>query len=135
MLNDLHALEQLFTQAPCNQHLAPQFIARRGEAEVIIQVRPDMLHGGGVVHGSILFKALDDAATVAAMSLLENEATLTASFNLYFLRPIASGEIRALGRVVKMGKRQILAEAVATDEHGRELARGSGAFMTVPMGG
>ncbi|MDA0245394.1 MAG: PaaI family thioesterase [Chloroflexi bacterium] len=130
---DLARLEQLFSNAPCNQHLAPQFIARKGEAEVIIKVRPDMLHGGGVVHGSIIFKALDDAATIAAMSLLEDQATLTASFNLYFLRPITSGEIRATGRVIKLGQRQIIAEAVAVDENGRELARGSGTFMAVSI--
>ena len=133
MTTSLTRIEQLFHNAPCNQHLAPQFTARPGQGEVVIAVRPDMLHGGGVVHGSILFKALDDAATIAAMSLLEEEATLTASFTIYFLRPIAAGEIRATGRVVKLGQRQIVAEAVAVDEHGRELARGSGTFMAVPI--
>lgn len=126
-------IQKLFSTAPCNQIYNIEYYARAGEGEVIIHVTPELLHGGGVVHGSIIFKTLDDAATIAAMSQLENEATLTSSFNIYFLRPISSGSIRAIGQVVKSGRRQIIAEAVAVDNDGREIARGSGAFFTVPM--
>lgn len=126
-------LEALFTNAPCNQHLAPQFTVRHGEGEVLIKVRPDMLHGGGVVHGAIIFKALDDAATLAGMSLLEEYATLTSSFNVYFLRPLSSGHIRAIGRVIRLGQRVIVAEATAVNEDNIEIARGSGTFMRVAL--
>lgn len=131
--NQYRTLERLFTDAPCNEHLSPIFTARHGEGEVLIEIRPDMLHGGGVVHGSIIFKALDDAATIAGMSLMEEHATLTSTFNVYFLRPVSSGHIRAVGRVVKMGRRVIVAESTAVDEDGFEIARGSGTFMRVPL--
>lgn len=126
-------LVHLFTTAPCNQHLAPRYEARAGEGIVTIRVRPDMLHGGGVVHGSIIFKALDDAATIASMSLVEDSPTLTSTFTIYFLRPIDSGEIRATGRIIRHGRRQILAESMAVDHNGREIARGSGIFMPIVM--
>ncbi len=130
-MSHYRTLERLFTDAPCNRHLSPVFTARHGEGEVLIEIRPDMLHGGGVVHGSIIFKALDDAATIAGMSLMEEHATLTSTFNVYFLRPVSSGQIRAVGRIVKMGRRVIVAESTAVDEDGFEIARGSGTFMRV----
>ena len=126
-------LETLFSTAPCNQIYDITYIAREGEGEVILNITPELLHGGGVVHGSIIFKTLDDAATIAGMSLLKDAATLTSTFNIYFIRPIVSGQLRAVGKVIRMGRRQIIAEAIATDADGREIARGSGTFMTVPI--
>lgn len=128
-MDHLQRLEALFQNAPCNQHLNIVYSAREGEGEVVLHVTPDLLHGGGVVHGAYLFKVLDDAATIAGMSLLPDDATLTSSFTLYFLRPIDKGTITAIGRVIRKGRRQIISEAVAHDENGRELARGSGIFI------
>ena len=54
---------------------------------------------------------------------------LTASFQLYFLRPVQTGEIVATGRVVSQSSRVILAESTAKDGDGNEIARGSGSFM------
>ncbi len=95
----------------------------------MIPVRPEFFHAAGAVHGSVYFKALDDAAFFAANSLVEDVFVLTASFNLYFTRPISAGEIRATGRVIHRSLRLILAESEATDARGRAIARGSGSFM------
>jgi acyl-coenzyme A thioesterase PaaI-like protein len=54
---------------------------------------------------------------------------LTASFNLYLLRPVAAGQMRASGRVVHTTRRLLLAESELRDSEGRPLARGSGSFM------
>lgn len=126
-------LAQIFTTAPCNQYYQATFAVSEGRAEVQLPLRPDFWQMGGVVHGSVLFKLLDDAATVACISLLEEEATVTSTFTIYFLRPISTGIVTAVGQVVRRGKTQLLAEAVAVDETGRELARGSGLFVPVPL--
>jgi uncharacterized protein (TIGR00369 family) len=81
------------------------------------------------MHGSVYFKMLDDAAFFAANSQVEDVFVLTASFNLYFLRPVSEGRIRSEGRVTSRSRRLILAEARLEDDRGRELARGSGTFM------
>jgi uncharacterized protein (TIGR00369 family) len=125
------ALELLYHQGPSNQHLNSKLSVSLGEAVVTIAVRPDMLHGGGVVHGAVCFKALDDAATFAICSLEENQLYLTASFNIHYLRPVSSGMIVARGRIINKARRLVVAEAEAVDENGRKLAYGSGTFMPV----
>ncbi len=94
-----------------------------------VPIRPDLHHAAEAVHGSHYFKVLDDAAFFAAASLTADCFVLTASFNMYFVRPISAGVLVGNGRVVRRSARVILAESVLTDERGRELARGSGSFM------
>jgi uncharacterized protein (TIGR00369 family) len=98
-----------------------------GEAEVVLALRPDFHHAAGAAHGSVVFKCLDDAAFFAANSLVQDALVLTASFTLHFLRPAAAGELVARGKVVHRGRRQLLADAVAT-AGGKEVARGTGTF-------
>jgi uncharacterized protein (TIGR00369 family) len=122
-------LERLYHAAPINEYYRPRLTVGDGRAELVIPVRPEFFHAAGAVHGSVYFKALDDAAFFAANSLVEDVLVLTASFNLYLLRPISAGELRATGRVVHRSLRVILAESELTDAHDRPIARGSGSFM------
>lgn len=122
-------LERMYASAPINQFFRPRLAIRQGEAEVVIPVRAEMHHAAGAAHGAVAFKALDDAAFFAANSLVADVFVLTSQFNLHFLRPVSDGEIRAVGRVLHASKRQVLAEAVATNAQGREIARGTGTFM------
>lgn len=123
-------LERMYQTARVNEFFQPRLVVSEGAAEVVIPVRPEFHHAANAAHGAVLFKALDDAAFFAANSLVEEAFVLTAQFNLHFLRPIAEGEIRATGRVTHFSRRQILAEAVAVNGEGKELARGTGTFMT-----
>jgi uncharacterized protein (TIGR00369 family) len=54
---------------------------------------------------------------------------LTASFNVYFTRPVAEGELRATGVVVHRSRNLIVADSFVLDSNGRQVARGSGSFM------
>lgn len=54
---------------------------------------------------------------------------LTASFQLYFLRPVSEGKLTAHGLVVSRAKRIYVAEGTLLDDRGKEVARGSGTFM------
>ena len=131
MSNPAHfrKLEHLFTSSPCNDHIDTTIKINEGYAEVTIQVRPDLLHSGGVLHGSVYFKAMDDAATFAANSLVEDAMLVTASFTVYFVRPVSDGMITAKGRVVHQSRRLLIAEAEVVNSQGRQVARGSGTFM------
>jgi len=127
-------LERLYLKAPTNLYYRPSIAVGPGRAEIRIPVRPEFLHAAGAVHGSVYFKALDDAAFFAVNSLLEDVLVLTASFTLYFTRPVAEGEIRATGTVVHQAIRVYVAEARATDGEGRLVAAGSGTFMPTRIG-
>ncbi|HEX7020101.1 MAG TPA: PaaI family thioesterase [Gemmatimonadaceae bacterium] len=125
-------LEQMYLAAPTNEYYRPAIRITDRAAEIRIQVRRDFFHAANAVHGSVYFKALDDATFFAANSVVEDVFVLTASFNLYLLRPVSEGEIVARGTLVSRTKRLLVAEGVLTDDRGREIARGSGTF--VPSG-
>ncbi len=130
-MNETHyrSLERMYLAAPTNEYYRPAIHITDGGAEVRIGVRREFFHAGNAVHGSIYFKALDDATFFAANSVVHDVFVLTVSFNLYLLRPVSEGEIVARGRLVSRSRRLLVAEGILTDDRGREIARGSGTFM------
>jgi len=122
-------LERMFNSAPINEFFHPMLNVSEGRAEVIIPVRPDFFHAAGAVHGAVYFKAMDDAAFFAVASLFDDVFPLTVTFNVYLLRPISEGELRAVGEVVHRSQRLYISEAQLFDAQGRQIGRGSGAFM------
>jgi uncharacterized protein (TIGR00369 family) len=131
MLNEAHfnRLKWIYATNPCNQHYTTVIEISEGRAEIVLPLRPDYLQGAGMVHGSVYFKLLDDVGTFAVNSVVKDFAMVTASFNIYFTRPVATGSIRAVGRLVHESRRLFIAEAEAYDDDGRTLARGSGTYM------
>jgi len=130
MSEHFRRLERMYAAAPINQYFAPRLhIPEAGVAELRLTIRPDFHHAARAAHGAVYFKVLDDATFFAANSLVEDMFVVTVSFNIYLTRPVSEGEIVGRGRVVSRSKRLYLAEGVLEDERGREIARGSGAFM------
>lgn len=129
-------LERMYLRAPTNSYYRPDIQVREGEADITVPVRPEFFHAAGAVHGSVYFKALDDAAFFAVNSLVEDVFVLTASFTVYLLRPLTAGRLRATGRVVQAARRLFVAESDLLDADGRRLAKGSGTFMrsTIALG-
>ncbi len=122
-------LERMYGLAPINRFYQPTLTIGRGTAEVLIPMDPKFHHAAGAAHGSVYFKAMDDAAFFAVNSLVEDVFVLTASFSVHLLRPIAQGSMRAVGKVVHEGKTQFIAEAVLYDAEEQVIARGSGTFV------
>jgi uncharacterized protein (TIGR00369 family) len=100
-----------------------------GEAEITLPVDKKLFHAAGALHGSMSFLALDNAAFFAVNSLVENVFVLTTSFTIYLTRPVDRGMITARGRVLNQTRTQFIAEAVAYDDLGRVVARGTGTFV------
>jgi uncharacterized protein (TIGR00369 family) len=122
-------LERMYKNDRTNAYYEPVLSVSEGEATLTMRAQERFFHAAGAVHGSIYFKALDDAAWFAVASLVEDVFIVTASFNIYLLRPVSSGELRAHGRLVHRTGRVFIAESRLTGDDGRELARGSGTFM------
>ena len=131
MTNEEHyrKLERMYASAPLNAYYKPTMHISEGRAEVTIAVRRELFHAANAVHGELYFKCLDDATFFAVSSLVDDVFVLTVSFNLYLTRPISEGEMRATGRVVYRSRQLFVAEAELVDQDGREIGRGSGAFM------
>ena len=122
-------LERMYHGARINEYFRPTLRVREGEAELEIPIRPDFFHAAGAIHGSIYFKALDDAAFFAVNSIVEDVFVLTVSYNIYLTRPVSEGRIVAKGRVVHRSRQLFLADAELFDGNGRQVARGTGSFM------
>jgi uncharacterized protein (TIGR00369 family) len=120
-------LEDAYRSAPCHSSMRPELAVGDGCATVRLEVRRDMFHAMNAVHGAFYFKLLDDAAFFAANSVVTETFVLTVSFNVQFLRPIASGMLIAEGRLRKNGN-LLFADSALTDAAGSELARGAGVF-------
>lgn len=122
-------LEHMYHNAKCNEYYAPQLTIDEGSTELIIEVQDKFFHGGNAVHGSVYFKAMDDAAFFAVNSLIADVLVLTANFQVYLLRPIATGALRAKGRLLTSAGSSFIAEAVVYNSEGEEIARGNGTFV------
>ena len=135
MTNEEHfrKLERMYASAPLNEYYKPTMHISEGQAEVAIAVRRELFHAANAVHGALYFKCLDDATFFAVNSLVDDVFVLTVSFNLYLLRPISAGEMRATGRVVYRSRQLFVAEAELVDQDGKPIGRGSGTFMRSAM--
>lgn len=122
-------LESMYQAAPINKIFPPEMTVSEGEAIIEIELSSDYFHSAGAVHGSVYFKVLDDSAFFAANSLEEEVFVLTSSFTTYITRPVSSGKMRAVGKVVNKNRSQWVVESVVYDSEDREIARGNGIFV------
>ena len=121
-------LEHLYASAPVTQWYGAAVTIGEGHAEVRFTVKPEFFHAAHAVHGSVYFRALDDAAFFAVNSRVRDVFVLTVSFTVHLMRPVTSGEMRATGRVLHGGGRLFVAESTLFNDAGEILGQGSGVF-------
>ena len=91
-----------------------------GTGELSVEVRPGFCNGEGWVQGG-LYTALADEAIVLAIyqALGEGESIATITESTSFLRGVNAGRLRAVGRVVKRGRRVIFGEGQVFEGEGK----------------
>jgi len=122
-------LERMYMSAACNEYYDPKLTVSKGAAEIVIPVQEKFFHAAGATHGAVYFKALDDAAFFACNSVVHDFLVLTVTFNVYLIRPVSSGQMKSVGRVVHASRNLMIAESELLDSKGREIARGNGTFV------
>lgn len=122
-------LERMYLSAPVNDYYNPRLTVEEGRARLRFDVRPEFFHAANAVHGSVYFKALDDAAFFAVNSMVEDVFVLTVTFNVEFLRPVTGGTLTAEGRVLHTSTRLYAGESELRDDHGNLVALGRGTFL------
>jgi len=126
-------LERMYASAPINKWFAPKLRVEQGKAEVRIPLRPDFHHAAGAAHGTLYFKAMDDATFFAANSTVEDVFVLTAKFELELLRPVATGEMCAKAHVTGEDERRIYCSVDLFDSEDQLIGRGKGEFARSKM--
>lgn len=124
-------VERMLLNEPVNDGL-PGFdlTVTHGHCEVSLRIEPSVIHAGGAAHGSAIFKVLDDAATGAASSLVDDMLMVTSQSSVYFLRPVIEGDtMRAVAQVSYQSRRLIVVEVEATNSAGKSIARATMQLM------
>lgn len=85
-----------------------------GESELSLAVRPEMTQHHGFAHGAIVGLMADNACAWAAASVAGD--VVTGSYTINFLAPATGSSLRAKGRVVRAGKRQVVVVAEVFSE-------------------
>jgi uncharacterized protein (TIGR00369 family) len=80
-----------------------------GEAEIVMEVRPEMTQHHGFAHGAIVGLMADNACAWAASSTVGD--VVTGSYTINFLAPAKGERLRSKGTVIKAGKRQVVVRA------------------------
>ena len=123
------ALENMYLAAPINEFFDPQIKISYERAEISIEVKENFFHAANAVHGSVYFKMLDDAAYFAANSIEFDCFVLTTEFKTVLTRPISSGSMKSIGKVLSKIETEIVVEAILYNDSGKEIGRGSGIFF------
>ena len=105
---------------------------RAGEAVVEFEATEAHANPMGTLHGGVLCDIADAAMGLAyAAALDEDESFTTLELKINFLKPVWTGRLRAVGRVVKTGRTVGLVECDVSDEGGALVARASSTCLTL----
>lgn len=99
-----------------------------GECSTRLEIRDELLHGGGVVQGGVPFTMCDSAMAQALRSSLEpGQGSATIEVKISFLEAVREGTLVCEARMVRRGKRVAFLEAKVT-EGDRLVATATGSF-------
>lgn len=91
----------------------------KGTATLSMPVRKNLTQNHGVVHGGAVASLIDSATAFAIIPLLTaTEKVTTVDLTITYLRPVSSGEMKAVAKVIRAGRRLIAvsAEVFNSDE-------------------
>lgn len=104
-----------------------------GNAVIDLPYNPNLDHGQGGIHGGIYATVLDTAAWfTAAAAHDESSWVATSELTIHLLKPAKETALRAVGQVIKNGKRQDIVEAHLYDEGGQLVGHAVGTFIVLP---
>lgn len=103
-----------------------------GEVEVVMPYSDRLLASTSspYIHGGAIATLIDVAGNFAIIAAIDRDVP-TIDLRVDYLRPVRSGALRAVARVVKAGRRLGIADVEVFDEAGQMVAVGRGLFSTV----
>jgi uncharacterized protein (TIGR00369 family) len=103
-----------------------------GEALIELPYNPNLDHALGGVHGGVYATLLDSAGWFAAAIRHEvNNWMATGEMSIHFLRTATRTDLRAVGRVLKAGKRQDIVEMLLYDGQDTLVGHATGTFIVI----
>jgi uncharacterized protein (TIGR00369 family) len=82
---------------------------KKGEVEIVLPFSDKILQQHGFIHAGAVATIADSACGYAALSVMPDDAAvLTTEFKIHLLSPAKGERIRAVGRVVRAGKKLVI---------------------------
>lgn len=89
----------------------------RGEAVVRLKIRDELRQNHGIIHGGVTASLIDTAAAFVILTQLEEgQTTTTVDLTIHYLRPLVQGAATARARIVRGGRRIIIAAVDVYDD-------------------
>lgn len=127
-------VEELLHQSPFHQWLGIRVLEVSPTGIVLSATfRPEWIvrNPGGFIHGGILATLIDLTADWSLVSIT-GRGVPTLDLRVDYHRP-AVGNLRAVGTIIKAGRRVSCAQAEIFDDEGRLVASGRGTYWTAPL--
>jgi uncharacterized protein (TIGR00369 family) len=120
-------------QAPIAALLGLSIVAAEpGSVTLAMEAGPQHANPMGTLHGGVLCDLADCAMGMTyATTLADDETFTTLELKINFLKPVWTGRLTAVGRLVKGGATIGLTECDVLDARGRLVARASSTCMTL----
>jgi len=101
-------------------------------AVIKIDMRDDLRHPGGILHGGVTATLIDTAMAFAVKTRVgPTEATATIDLTVHYLRPHISGTFTCTAKVVRAGKRIFTVSADVHNEEGALIATAISTYTRV----
>ena len=96
-----------------------------GRARLSVEVRKELLQLQGVMHGGAIASLIDTAVAFAIVSASEpQDSFTTVEMKVNYLTAIREGRVTADARLIRDGRRIIVADCDVHDSKGRLAAKG-----------
>ena len=103
---------------------------QEGRARLSLEVRKDLLQLQGVMHGGAIASLIDTAVAFAIVGASQPEDRFTTvEMKVNYLSAIREGRVIADARLIRDGRRIVVAECDVFDEKGRLAAKGLLTYM------
>jgi uncharacterized protein (TIGR00369 family) len=94
---------------------------KKGEVEIVLPFSDKVLQQHGFIHAGAVATIADSACGYAALSVMPDDAAvLTTEFKIHLLSPAKGERLRAIGRVVRAGRKLVITMGEVFAEHGSE---------------
>ena len=102
-------------------------------AVIDLPYNPNLDHAFGGVHGGVYATLLDTAGWFTAAAARDEACWVaTSELSIHFLEPAKCTSLRAVGRMIKSGKRQDVVEVHLYDGQDRLIGHAVGTFVVLP---
>ena len=102
----------------------------KDRAILALEVRKDLLNVQGVMHGGATASLVDTAVAIAIASTARpGDKFTTVEMKINYLSPISSGRVRADAKLIRNGRRIIVAECDVFDSAQKLAAKGLVTYM------